>query len=269
MNIDRFTHKLHFSHILLFVAAIAASFTLPTAAQNDFSGLLRQDTSTSHTISVNQLLTPDKALRSASRARQFLFRGQIDKAQKEITTALHQSPNYAVALDIQAVIHLHTGDLDAAAREFQAAINADPAIGQAYIGLGILLIARKQYKQALIPLDRAESLLPNIWIVYFETAIADLATGNLDASLKQIRYAESFAAPDPGRKSGTAFVRALVSIKLRDFKTATRFMLDAIKFDPHGRYAPSAQVKIDQMKPLLDAGQASLALNTASLAPNP
>lgn len=265
MNIYPFASERRLGHVLLLLAAIAtSSFSQRAVSQTDFPGLLVHDSRTSQTVSVNQLLSSDKALRSAARARQLLVGGRIDKAQKAITAALKASPDCAIALDIQAAIHLRTGQFDDAAREFQKAINADPTIGQAYVGLGILLIIRKQYKQALIPLDRAESLLPSAWLVYFETAIANLALGDTRAALQQIRHAEMFAATDPKKRSATAYVRALVSIKMRDFRSATTYMTDVIKFNPHGPYAKPALAGIEQMKPFLAASRASVAVNSAS-----
>jgi tetratricopeptide (TPR) repeat protein len=189
--------------------------------------------------------------------------GHLDKAQKEITNALHASPNCALALDIQAAIYLRTGHLDDAAAQFQRAIDADPAMGQAYVGIGILLIARKEYKDALVPLDRAASLLPTTWLVYFETGIAHLALGNLEDALKQIRRAEMFAAPDPEKRSATAYLHALLSIKSQDFKSAIGYMNDAIKFSPNGSYAKPALAKIEQLKPLIDDDKGTLAENSA------
>src|SRR3974377_822452 len=46
-------------------------------------------------VSTNQLLTPDKALRAVQRAHEYLIRGQIDSAQKEVTRALDIFPHCA------------------------------------------------------------------------------------------------------------------------------------------------------------------------------
>jgi tetratricopeptide (TPR) repeat protein len=212
-------------------------------------------------VSVNELRMPDKALRSVSRARQDLVDGKLDKAQKAIDKALQVSPDCAEAIDIQGLIHLHTGNLDQAASEFQKAIDVDPTIGQAYLGLGMVMISHKQFKAALIPLDRAESLLPSSWLVYFQTAVADFQVGDMNAALEQLKYAERFAAPNADRQSQTAFMHAMVSIKLSDFTSAAKYLSDTIELNPEGTSAKAAQAKLDELKPLLNAGDQSLAVN--------
>jgi len=235
-------------------------FSESAATQADLPGLLSHPSSTSGTVSVNQLLSSDKSLRTVSRAREFLIDGHIDKAQKEITKVLQASPNCALAFDIQGVIHLRAGNFDDAANEFQKTIDLDPTVGQAYVGLGIILMSRHRFKEALVPLDRARSFLPTTWLVYFESAIANLQLGDIQSTLKQVEYAEKLAA-DPEKRSATAYVRALISIKLRDFESATRNMDETIKIDPAGSYAELARARIEQIKPLLQTGKKSLAEN--------
>ena len=232
-------------------------FSEYAAAQADLPGLLSHPSSTSNTVSVNQLLSSSKSLRSVSRARQLLIDGRLDQAQKEITKALHESPNCALAIDIQGVIHYGASDFDDAAIEFQKTIDLDPTMGQPYVGLGMILISRNRLKEALVPLDRARSILPTAWLVYFETAVAYLQLEDIPSTLKQLSYAENLAAPDSEKRSATAYLQALVSIKQQDYENATRHLQDVINFDPAGSYTKRAQAKIDQIKPILDASEKS------------
>jgi tetratricopeptide (TPR) repeat protein len=241
----------HRRRILLGVVTLGITCSgILTVAQSDPTNLRNPS---SGTVSANQLLSSGKALRSVARARKFLVEGRIDKAQKEIANALHESPSCAAAIDIQGAIYLRTGRLDDAADEFQKAIDADSTIGQGYVGLGIILISQHRYKEALVPLDRAASLLPSSWIVHFETATAYLLLGDIEATRKQIGYAKQFEGTDPNKRSGTAYMQALFLIHLQQFADATRFMEDAIRFDPTGSYAAPARAEIAQMKPLLEA----------------
>jgi tetratricopeptide (TPR) repeat protein len=244
--------------VLLTALAIGlVGFSEYASAQADLPGPLSYPSSTSNTVSVNQLLGSNKSLRSVSRAHRLLIDGRLDQAQKEITKALHESPNCALAIDIQGLIHYGAGNFDDAAIEFQKTIDLDPTIGQPYVGLGMILISRSRFKEALVPLDRARSILPTTWLVYFETAVADLQLGDIPSALKQISYAENLAAPDSDMRSATAYVQALVSIKQQDYENATRHLQDVINFDPAGSYKKRAQAKIDQIKSLLNASEKS------------
>ena len=246
--------------LLALVALGMSCFSECAATQMDLPDLLSRPSSTSKTVSVNQLLSSDKSLRSVSRARELLIEGRLDKAQKEITKALKESPNCALAIDIQGVIHMRAGNFDDAANEFQRTIELDPTIGQPYVGLGIILISRGRFKEALVPLDRARSHMPTTWLVYFESAIAYLQLGDIPSTLKQISDAERLAAPDPEKRSANAYLQALASIKQQDYESATRYLQEVIKQDPAGPYVTVAQTRIEQMKPLLDASKESLAM---------
>jgi tetratricopeptide (TPR) repeat protein len=254
--------KSYFRLILHALLTIGIScFGQRAVAQLNLPSFPREDSYTSHTVSINQLQTPAKALRSVIRARQFLLEGRLDKAQEAIAKALKESPACALALDIQGTIHLGTGKLDDAAIEFQNAINADPTIGQAHLGLGMILISRNQFKEALVPLDRAESLLPNSWLAYFEIAIAHLQLGDLDRTLEKLKHAEALAASDREKNSGIGYLRAVVSIKQQKYDAAVTYMEAAIKLDPDGAYAKMAQSRLEELILLRDTGQASLAMN--------
>ena len=256
MNSQFVRGKNHVRQILFTLAVIGMiCFDERTVAQADSPDLLTRESPKGNTVSVNQLLSPGRSLQTANRARRYLIAGRLDMAQEEIARALHASPHCAIALDIQAAIHLRTGQFEDAANELQGAIDADPALGEAYLGLGMLLIARNRYKEALVPLDRAQSLLPTSWRVYFETAIAELGLGDMDATLKRIERAEMLAGSDPEKRSATAYLRGLVSINQRDYESATGYMDDAIKFNRSGSYAKPALAKLEQIKSFLPGGR--------------
>jgi len=196
---------------------------------------------------MNQLLTPSKALRAARDARNDLIAGRIDRAQKEVTRALDLSPGCALALNIQGAIRLEKRQFEEAGEDFRWATKADPALGSAYLGLAMSLVARHLLKDALEPLDHATSLLPGSWLVHFETAITRLGIGDAKAALEQIGYAERFTEKDPERRAGAAYVRGLAYIYLKDYNSAKKHLEDAVTFDPNGYYAPLARGKIQQL----------------------
>jgi tetratricopeptide (TPR) repeat protein len=84
-------------------------------------------------VSVNQLLTPNKAQRATEKAREDLIHGRFESAQREAELALDIFPRCAIALDIQGVANLRRANYADAAREFQRAIDADPALGAAWV----------------------------------------------------------------------------------------------------------------------------------------
>jgi tetratricopeptide (TPR) repeat protein len=219
-------------------------------AQGSSSRLLDRDPSDQNAVSINQLLTPNKALQATQRARNHLALGHIDQAQREITHALDISPHCALALNIQGAIHLETRQFENAGTDFQEAIQADSELGSAHLGLAMSLIARNRLKDALAPLDRATSLLPGSWLTYFEAALTHLGLGDTEAALKQISYAERFTEMKPERRSGMVYVRGLAYTDLRDYDRAKRYLEDAVAFDPNGFYAALALRRLEQLRPI-------------------
>ena len=236
----------------LIAVAIASLSLMVTGmpAQRDTSRLLSPDLPRQDTVSTNQLLTPRKALEATRRAHNKLVAGQLNEAQKEIKRALDISPHCALALNIQGAIQLRTGNLGDAADTFHEAIEADPSLGSAQLGLAMALIARDRLEDALAPLDRATNLLPNSWLVHFETAITHLGLGDADAALKQIDLAAHFTENEPERSAATVYLRGLAYVRLKDYVNARKYFGDAVAFDPNGFYAPLALKRLDQLRPL-------------------
>jgi tetratricopeptide (TPR) repeat protein len=224
-------------------------------AQGSSSRLVAPDLSGQDTVSTNQLLTPNKALQAAQRARKYLIAGRIDQAQKEIAHALDISPHCALALNIQGAIHLETRQFENAGEDFHEAIQADSELGSAYLGLAMSFIARDRLKDALGPLDRATRLLPGSWLIYFEAALTHLGLGDTEAALRQISYAERFTEMDTERKSGNAYLRGLIYINLRDVDRGTRYLEDAVAFDPNGVYATVALRGLEKLRPISTAAR--------------
>jgi tetratricopeptide (TPR) repeat protein len=219
-------------------------------AQGSSSRLLARDLSGQNTVSTNQPLTPTRALQAVQRARNHLIARRIDQAQKEITHALDISPHCALALNIRGAIHFETRQFENAGEDFHEAIQADSELGSAYLGLAISLIARDRLEDALGPLDRATSLLPGSWLIYFEAALAHLGLGDTGAALRQIGYAERFTGMNPDRRSGTAYVRGMAYLDLRDYDRAKKYLEGAVAFDPNGFYAALALRRLEDLRPI-------------------
>ena len=168
----------------------------PSFAQGDLAQFLKRNPSTPATVSKNQLLAPAKAMRALERARKEIHDGHLESAQKEITCALNIAPHLAIAKALQGAIDLETQNFEEATTFFQQALQDDPALGAAYLGMATILIHQGRSQAALPLLDRADGLLPGAWLVHFVKAWAQLETGNVEAALKQADYAERAAGAD-------------------------------------------------------------------------
>lgn len=244
------SHAITSSLIAAVVVAIAALAT-EMFPQSGSSPFVTRDLSVQSTISANQLLTPKKALQAVESARNHLLAGHVDQAQKEVARALEISPHCALALTLRGLIQIEERQFGDAGVDFQDALEADPALGAAYLGLAMSLIGQRRLRNALVPLDRATSLLPGSWLVYYEAAIAHLGLGDADAALTQINYAERFTKMDPEKKSGTAYVRGIAYMDLADYDRAKKHLEDSVAFDPNGPYSILARRRLEQFRPIL------------------
>ena len=233
----------------LFGTTVAACSVNSVFAQSDPNQLADRYSLQQRTISKNQMLTPEKALRATDRARKELIDGHLDLAQKQISQALDIAPHCGVALSIQGLIDAQMDHLDEAAISFQEAINNDPTLGSAYLGLGMVLIGQGHFRNSLVPLDRATALLPSAWIVYLEIGLANLGIGNTEGALAQANLADSFTDNDKHGKSGVAFLRALIQIRLQDVPHARAYLIQTINYEPHGCYASLARKDFEGLLP--------------------
>lgn len=203
-------------------------------------------------VSVNQLLTPGKAQRAIEKARQDFAQGRLDSALRETEHALEIYPRCAAALSIQGAVNLSRTNYTDASRRFQQAIDAEPAFGPAYLGLGMAYNSQGRFKEAVIPLDRAASFLPSSWILYFESAIAHLGLGEPETALNEITYAERFMGDDPQKRAGISYLRGMANFEMKDYRDAQGEFNEAVERDRNGLFAALAKVKLEQLAPAGD-----------------
>ena len=231
--------------ILLMICSAESLFSQVNPGQ-----LIDRNSSSSATVSKNQLLAPGKALQAIKRARAEVVGGHLDSAQKEIARALEIAPRFAVAKVMQGAIDIETGDYDAANTFFQQAIDDDPALGGAYVGMAVVLIHERRFQTALPLLDRAEALLPGAWFVHFAKAWDELEIGNPEAAIKQADVAEGLAGTDAERKSAGSYLRAMVFIHLKDVAAARERLVEAVERDRGGKYSALASKQLESLQAL-------------------
>jgi tetratricopeptide (TPR) repeat protein len=230
--------------LLAATLAFSAGFA---SAQVDSTKFLDKSQSQNN-VSVNQLLTPNKAQRATKKAGEDLIHGRFESAQREAKLALDIFPGCAIALNIQGAVNLWRANYAEAAREFQRAIDADPALGTAYLGLGMTYTYQGRFKEALVPLDRAAAFLPSSWTVHFEAALSHLGVGEPDTALKEVTYAERFMGVDPQKRAGVSYLRGVALFQLKGYDAARVELNKALTLDPKGSYSTLARRRLEQLK---------------------
>jgi tetratricopeptide (TPR) repeat protein len=175
-------------------------------------------------------------------------RGNLASAQKEIVRALEIAPHCAVALSVQGALDIKMGHLETAAKSFQEAIDNDPTIGGAYLGLAMILISERRFKEALAPLDRAAGLLPASWYVHFQTGLAQLGVGDVEAAFKEADLAERLIGTDSEQGAGVSYLHAMVLAKRGDVAGTRKYLADVIARSPQGYYAEHAKGWLERLQ---------------------
>ena len=230
----------------LITALMVLSVAL-ASAQNGSAQLAESNLPAQSHVSVNQLLTPERAQKATEKAREALAHGRYESALREAEHAIDIYPRCAIALSILGAVNLSRTTYAEAGRDFQRAIDADPALGTAYLGLGMAFTSQGRFKEALIPLGRAAAFLPNSWTVYFEAALAHLGIGDPKTALKEITYAERFMGADPKKRSGVSYLRGVAHFQMNDDIVAKEDLHEAVDRDPNGIYATLARGRLEEL----------------------
>ena len=229
------------------MAAMVASSAFRASAQSHPIELMPGSPFTQPSVSAKQLLTPEKAQKATDRAREALLHGRYEEAQKQVTRALEICPNCAIALTLQGIMKLGGKDYAEAAQTFQQAIDADPQLGAAYLGLGQAYNSMGRFKEALAPLARLDTLLPGTWAADCETAVAHLGMGESEAALQYVTRAEQVRSVDRLNRSALSYVRAIARLQMNDYSRAKSDLEEVIEEDPKGEYGVRARKILEQL----------------------
>jgi len=96
----------------------------------------------------------------------------------------------AATLINRGVLRLSVNDYDAAAADFRNGLSLNASLGEGYVDLGAVLIARKQYADAILNINKGLKLgTKKPHLAYYDRAMADEAVGNLQAAYDDYRQA--------------------------------------------------------------------------------
>ena len=227
------------SAIVISTSLMAAAQVGPVATMLDREPFGRREAQQS--ISTNALRAPAKAQGELQRAREALWRGRDADASKHLDRALIIYPDYALALLLRGVVKMRSGNLQEACPDFEQAIEHDPNLGAAYVALGTVYNLQGNFHDASPVLNRATPFFPTAWFLHYESAVAQLGTGKIDAAWQSISKAVDNLPAEPYNRSAVFYVRGRVLLKLENYPNARSAFAQAINEDPQGEIAKLAR----------------------------
>ncbi len=108
-----------------------------------------------------------------------------EQAKKELNQELEIDPSNAGAEYVLGELARHAQDLSEAENHFSRAIKLDPRFGEAYLGLGMTLLAEKKYPEAVSPLQVAVKAQPGNPAAHYSLATAYSRTGRKEEAEKE------------------------------------------------------------------------------------
>jgi tetratricopeptide (TPR) repeat protein len=127
------------------------------------------------------------------RAKQDFAERKFSEAVSEVNTALHESPNMVPALVLKARLALFAHRPDVAKSCLITAITADPTSEDAQFFLGLFYYNQNDFRLAISPLERAQTLSPRSPLPVFYLAMAHEAMGHTTQASDLYQQAENLS----------------------------------------------------------------------------
>jgi tetratricopeptide (TPR) repeat protein len=114
----------------------------------------------------------------------------IEEVKKNFEEELEIDPNNASAEYVLGDLAKNEGDASSAIRHFSRATKLDTSFSDAYLALGMALVAAKRFGEAIPPLETYETLAPDSPTGHFQLALAYAGVGrkadaNREAALQR------------------------------------------------------------------------------------
>jgi hypothetical protein len=153
------------------------------------------DSTERNSVSVAQYKVPAKAREEFSKSQEATRRSKPEEAAKHLARALEIYPDFSDALTLRAIGSL-TANLPGAILDLEHAIKSDANNSLALTVLGAAMNAQAKFDEALLYLQRSETLAPDRWQTYFELAKTNIGKNDYVASLHYLDKAVSILAQD-------------------------------------------------------------------------
>jgi tetratricopeptide (TPR) repeat protein len=118
-----------------------------------------------------------------------------EQAKKELQQELEIDPANAGAEYVLGELARQAQDLPGAVQHFSKATELDPNFADAFLGLGMTLLAEKKYPEAVAPLERAVKLQPANPAGHYSLATAYARTGRREDADREFALQQKTSAP--------------------------------------------------------------------------
>ncbi len=196
-------------------------------------------------ISVVRLSVPRKARQLYDKAAKMFAIHRFSDALKPLNQAIALHARFPEALTLRGTTQFNLQRMDEAEKDYQAAIQADPTFGPAYVYLADLYNVERRFDDALAIMQQANSQHSGSWSGQYETAWALLGNKQYDRALK---IAEAGLRSNPDQKSLLHLARAHALAGLRMFPQAIRELQTYLTSHPPENNAQQARSLLEEIE---------------------
>jgi tetratricopeptide (TPR) repeat protein len=200
-----------------------------------------------NTISVAQYKIPPKARDEFIKSQEASRKSKPEEAEKHLARALEIYPDFSDALTVRAMGLLMT-NLPAAIADLEHAIKADGNNSLALTILGAAMNSQAKFDEALLYLQRSETLSPDRWQTYFELAKTNIGKSDFAAGLRYLDKTVSMMAQD---YSPIHLLRGRALFSLHRYAEASGELEAYLQKEPNSQNAGAARNMRDQAQRLL------------------
>ena len=157
-------------------------------------------------------------------------------------TALMLNPRSSFTYANLANLHERYGNIAQAEAFYLRAVELDPHLYQAFIGLARIASLRERWDEALSALTRAGTIVPQSPEILYQVGIVNLYKGNLSEALNNLRNAEVRAPKNANVKASLAEVY----IRLDRREDAEESLSACFNLDPENALGLSVRKKMEE-----------------------
>jgi tetratricopeptide (TPR) repeat protein len=195
-------------------------------------------------------------------AKQDFAERKFSEAVSEVNTALHENPSMVPALILKARLAIFAHHPDVAKSCLITAITVDPTSEEAQFFLGLFYYNQNNFKLAMSPLEKAQTLSPKSPMPVFYLAMAHEAIGDVTQALDLYQQAENLSLEKSPQRALILLAYGRFLLALGRSQDGIEKVRQSIEDDPKSREAHYELAKaLDQEGDLKNAAlEAELAL---------
>jgi tetratricopeptide (TPR) repeat protein len=236
-------------------------FSAGTSTVNlSFIDPTNQKTPVNPMVSVAQMTVSQNARRLYERASELVGKKDYSKARELLNQALLRQASFPEALTLRAFLERNGQEIEAAARDCEAAIEVDPYHSLAYSTLASVYNLQGRYDDALRTVDEGVAISPRSWQMYFEMAKASIGKGLYSKALQLMDTAARLGGYNYPE---VHLVRAYALVPLKFYREARTELQTFLSLKPKGQNADRAQ----QLLATLDRGGERPRIELAAVGP--